>query len=196
MQCRQCRGLLSAFLDSELCQEEMWQVRTHLDLCCPCQSEFRSLKETKCALASLGARVSRDDIDRLLQTDVGEAARRIASMPVSPRTVTAAFLSLFGVWLVSTRLTTHDDRTGVPLPDGAYRQLPPVLLVSECSSCSLVAVPSHVTQTTSVYEIAPSMLPTPVPEFPASFNSNAPARSTRRTFFVQTSIQFQYRQIQ
>jgi anti-sigma factor RsiW len=89
MSCRFCRERLSAYLDSELCDQEKGEVQSHLECCAACQVEYRALRETKQALASLGARVSREEIERLLQTDVGEAVRRYASMPVSPRTVTA-----------------------------------------------------------------------------------------------------------
>lgn len=120
MSCRYCRERLSAFLDAELSTEELQQVQAHLDACASCNTEYRALSETKCALASLGARVSREEIERLLQTDVGEAVRRYAAMPVSPRTVAAAILSLVGLWLATTRLTGREDRQGAPLPEGAY----------------------------------------------------------------------------
>lgn len=120
MSCRYCRERLSAFLDSELNSEEREQVQAHLDVCSSCHTEYRALTETKNALASLGARVSREEIERLLQTDVGEAVRRYASLQVSPRTVAAAVLSFMGLWLATARLTGREDRHGAPLPEGAY----------------------------------------------------------------------------
>lgn len=120
MSCRYCRERLSAYLDSELNPEELAQVQGHLDSCQACFAEYRALSETKRALASLGARCSRDEIERLLQTDVGEAVRRYANMPVSPRTVAAAILSFLGIWVATTRLTSREGRHGAPLPDGAY----------------------------------------------------------------------------
>ena len=120
MSCRYCRERLSAYLDSELNAEELEQVQVHLDACTSCHREYRALAETKSALACLGARVSRDEIERLLQTDVGEAVRHYASMPVSPRTVAAAILSFLGLWLATARLTGREDRHGAPQPDGAY----------------------------------------------------------------------------
>lgn len=194
MHCRHCRGLLSAYLDSELQDEEMWEVRSHLDHCSACQTELRSLRETKCALASLGARVSREEIERLLQTDVGEAARHIANMPVSPRTVAAAFLSLFGVWIASTRLATHDDRSGAPLPEGAYQVTVSGLTEAQCSSCTLIATPVRVVEVSPVRAtLAPSFLngplPTPAPvSLRRVYYEAAPRRSTAVIF--QTSILF------
>lgn len=120
MSCRYCRERLSAFLDSELNVDELEQVQAHLDVCSRCHAEYRALAETKSALACLGARASRDEIERLLQTDVGEAVRHYASLPVSPRTVAAAILSFLGLWLATARLTGREDRHGAPLPDGAY----------------------------------------------------------------------------
>lgn len=120
MSCRYCRDRLSAYLDSELNSEELAQVQGHLDSCQACFAEYRALSETKRALASLGARCSREEIERLLQTDVGEAVRHYANMPVSPRTVAAAILSFLGIWVATTRLTTREGEHGAPLPEGAY----------------------------------------------------------------------------
>ena len=118
MSCRFCRERLSAYLDSELSDHEKTEVQSHLECCAACQGEYRTLRETKQALASLGARVSREEIERLLQTDVGEAVRRYANMPVSPRTVAAAILSVIGLCVATARFTTRESSR--PLPEGAY----------------------------------------------------------------------------
>lgn len=120
MYCRHCRQRLSAFLDSELPSQELAEIRNHLESCTACNLEYRTLAETKRALASLGARVSRDEIERLLQTDVGDAVRRYATMPVSPRTIAAAILSVIGLCVATARITTRESRRGTPLPEGAY----------------------------------------------------------------------------
>lgn len=120
MTCRCCRDLLSAYLDSELAADERAGVQSHLETCAACNVEYRALAETKRALASLGARVSREEIERLLQTDVGETVRRYANMPVSPRTITAAILSVIGLCVATARITSRESRRGTPLPEGAY----------------------------------------------------------------------------
>ena len=120
MSCRHCRERLSAFLDSELPTNELAEIRSHLECCAACAVEYRALSETKCALASLGARVSREEIERLLQTDVGDAVRRYASMSVSPRTITAAILSVIGLCVATARIATRESLRGTPLPEGAY----------------------------------------------------------------------------
>ncbi|WP_309721933.1 zf-HC2 domain-containing protein [Armatimonas sp.] len=125
MSCRFCRERLSAYLDSELCDQEKGEVQSHLECCAACQVEYRALRETKQALASLGARVSREEIERLLQTDVGEAVRRYASMPVSPRTVTAAIFSVIALCVATARVATRESRRGAPLPEGAYLLMEP-----------------------------------------------------------------------
>ena len=125
MSCRFCRERLSAYLDSELSDPEKTEVQSHLECCAACQVEYRALRETKQALASLGARVSREEIERLLQTDVGEAVRRCANMPVSPRTVAAAILSVIGLCVATARVATREARRGTPNPEGTYLVVQP-----------------------------------------------------------------------
>ncbi len=125
MSCRFCRQRLSAYLDSELSDHEKTEVQSHLECCAACQVEYRALRDTKQALASLGGRVSREEIERLLQTDVGEAVRRYANMPVSPRTVAAAILSVIALCVATARVATRETRRGTPLPEGSYLVMQP-----------------------------------------------------------------------
>lgn len=125
MLCRFCRERLSAYLDSELSDHERIEVQSHLECCAACQTEYRALRETKHALASLGARVSREEIERLLQTDVGEAVRHYANMPISPRTFAAAILSVIGLCVATARVATRESRRGTPVPEGAYLIMQP-----------------------------------------------------------------------
>lgn len=120
VQCRRIGSLLSAYLDGELDAEDAAAVQVHLDRCAHCRAEFQALQETKLVLAALGRRTPRADLERLLQSDVSEVARRVANYPISPRTFAAVLLTLVGVWAASLQLDRHDDRHGPPLPEGAY----------------------------------------------------------------------------
>lgn len=147
MQCRRIENLLSAYLDGELDDDEAWAVQAHLDRCAACRAEFAALNDTKQALAALARRTPREDIDRLLQTDVGEVARRVANYPVSPRTIGAALLSLVGLWAASVQLAQNDDHNGPPLPESAYLPIlgprqSAYVLVDGPGACSLLVAPA------------------------------------------------------
>lgn len=194
MTCRTCRDRLSAYLDAELSADESAGVQEHLAQCSCCSAEYRALSETKRALASLGARVSREEIERLLQTDVGETVRRYANMPVSPRTITAAILSVIGLCVATARLTTREGRRGTPLSEGGYLVVQPQgpqssmafsvleyapLPAQPISAETCIIVPSHdsVLRPT-VYCGTLYALPTPPP----------PPRPATRSFFFQASF--------
>ena len=171
-------------------------MQSHLECCAACQVEYRALRETKQALASLGARVSREEIERLLQTDVGEAVRRYANMPISPRTFTAAILSVIGLCVATARVATRESRRGAPMPEGAYLIVQPdgpvgstrfsvlefhPLSVTSAETCISLPNANSVMQP-AVYCGTLSAVPSPVP-----------VQRTQRTliqhsFFFQASL--------
>ena len=174
--CRHCCERLSAFLDSELPAEELAEIRSHLERCAACNIEYRALAETKRALASLGARVSREEIERLLQTDVGDAVRRYASMPVSPRTITAAILSLIGLCVATARFTTRESSR--PLPEGAY-------LVSQPGPYGSVRY--SILEVRSVHPL-PAETCIAMPSNAMLFCAPAPPPANNKGFFFQASF--------
>lgn len=53
MDCSNCKEKLSAYLDKALTEEEMQQVRRHLEECASCLSEYQALEQTVHLLSSL-----------------------------------------------------------------------------------------------------------------------------------------------
>lgn len=122
MHCRRISGLLSAYLDAELSDEEMGGVRAHLDRCAGCRQELEELQETKRLLASLVWKTPRTELERLLVARARQAPSpyspaalagalcRIATAPVRPKTIVATvMLSLAGMWLASTRVESPTE---------------------------------------------------------------------------------------
>jgi hypothetical protein len=186
--CRFCRERLSAYLDSELCDQEKGDVQSHLEHCTACQVEYRALRETKQALASLGARVSREEIERLLQTDVGEAVRHYASMPVSPRTVTAAIFSVIALCVATARVATRESRHGTPIPEGAYLLMPAHSL-SGSATFSMFPIASNNTEPAETCVAVPNSnsVMQPVIYCGTLYTTPTPA-PVRRGFFFQASF--------
>ncbi|WP_343075957.1 anti-sigma factor family protein [Armatimonas rosea] len=196
MSCRHCRERLSAYLDSELSPDEREGVQSHLDSCAACTVEYRALAETKRALASLGARVSREEIERLLQTDVGETVRRYANMPVSPRTITAAILSVIGLCAVTARLTTRESRRGTPLSEGGYLVIQPdtpqatmAFSVLEVSSHQhLLASQNNIAETCYVVPAESSVLRPAIYCGTVYALPTPPPQTNRHRFYFQASF--------
>lgn len=159
MHCRRISGLLSAYLDAELSDEEMGGVSAHLDRCAACRQELEELRETKRLLASLVGKTPRIELERLLVTRAHQAPSpffpaalagalcRIATAPVRPKTVVATvMLSLAGMWLASTRVESPTDGGSPDLAEAPPHLLlrapvSPVLGAGFADGATLVAAP-------------------------------------------------------
>ncbi|MBC8103975.1 MAG: zf-HC2 domain-containing protein [Cytophagales bacterium] len=112
MICRRVGGLLSAYLDAELTQEETDLVDIHLAECPHCRGEYQSLLDTKRLLSSLANRASRVEIEALIRVESRQEPIGAFRGVLRPRPLAAtALLSLRGFWAASVSLDNSSDGT-------------------------------------------------------------------------------------